>query len=90
MVRFPSPELEGEGVITEVLGPRGQPGVDTLMVLRAYNIPDEFDDDVLAEAREQARHFDEEDVEGRVDLRDAPDRHHRPAPPPATSTTRSP
>jgi ribonuclease R len=70
MVRFPSPELEGEGVITEVLGPRGQPGVDTLMVLRAYNIPDEFDEDVLREAREQAREFDENSVEGRSDLRD--------------------
>jgi ribonuclease R len=70
MVRFPSAELEGEGVITEVLGPRGQPGVDTLMVLRAYNIPDEFDDEVLHEARSKAREFDEEDVEGRFDLRD--------------------
>ena len=70
MVRFPSATREGEGVITEVLGPRGTPGVDTLMVLRAFNIPDEFDDDVLQEAREQALHFDEENVEGRVDLRE--------------------
>ncbi|WP_152049762.1 ribonuclease R [Tautonia marina] len=70
MVRFPSAEMEGEGVITEVLGPRGQPGVDTLMVLRAYNIPDEFDEEVLHEARSKARDFDEEDVEGRFDLRD--------------------
>ena len=70
MVRYPSPKLVGEGVITEVLGPRGKPGVDTLMVLRAYNIPDEFDEDVLREAREQARSFDEENVEGRTDLRD--------------------
>ena len=31
MVRYPTPYLEGEGVITEVLGPRGQPGVDTLV-----------------------------------------------------------
>jgi ribonuclease R len=30
MLRFPTPEDRGEGVITEILGPRGQPGVDTL------------------------------------------------------------
>src|SRR5205823_1807546 len=29
MIRFPTPEERGEGVLTEVLGPRGKPGVDT-------------------------------------------------------------
>src|SRR4051812_23849081 len=37
MVRFPTPDDRGEGVITEVLGPRGQPGVDTLSTIRAFN-----------------------------------------------------
>src|SRR5205085_5791251 len=36
MLRFPSPEDRGEGVITEILGPRGQPGVDTLSIIRAF------------------------------------------------------
>ena len=44
MVRYPTPYREGEGVITEILGQRGQPGVDTLTVIRAFNIPDTFDD----------------------------------------------
>ena len=70
MVRYPSPALEGEGVITEVLGPRGMPGVDTLAVIRAFNIPDVIDDAVLDEAREQAKFFSEDHVEGRVDLRE--------------------
>ncbi len=70
MVRFPTPDWEGEGVITEVLGPRGQPGVDTLTVIRAFNIPDVFDDDILLEAREQARAFNENEISGRLDLRD--------------------
>src|SRR5262245_61867070 len=42
MVRFPTPDDRGEGVITEVLGPHGKPGVDTLSIIRAYNLPDEF------------------------------------------------
>ncbi|MFQ3592257.1 MAG: hypothetical protein SNJ82_03590 [Gemmataceae bacterium] len=42
MVRFPTIDSRGEGVITEVLGPHGQPGVDTLSIIRAYNLPDAF------------------------------------------------
>ena len=70
MVRYPSPYQEGEGVISEILGARGQPGVDTLSIIRAFGIPDVFDDDVLVEARQQAKAFNEDDVEGRLDLRE--------------------
>jgi ribonuclease R len=70
MVRYPTPLRAGEAVLTEVLGPKGQPGVDTLTVIRAFGIPDKFDDAVLIEAREQARDFDEEQLAGRRDLRD--------------------
>ena len=68
MVRFPSPEEHGEGVIVEVLGPRGQPGVDTLSVIRAYNLPDEFPEDAKTEAREAASAFSEDDLDGREDF----------------------
>src|SRR5207244_4898029 len=54
MLRFPSPGDRGEGVIAEILGPRGKPGVDTLSIIRAFGLPDEFPKDVLAEAREMA------------------------------------
>ena len=70
MIRFPSPSMRGEGVITEVLGPRGQPGVDTLSILRAYELPDKFADDVLSEARQQAAAFDESDLADREDYTD--------------------
>ena len=70
IVRYPTPYMEGEGVVTEILGKRGAPGVDTLTVIRAFNLPAVFDDDVLEDAREQARRFNEEDLGGRVDLRD--------------------
>jgi ribonuclease R len=68
MVRFPSPEDHGEGVLTEVLGPRGTPGVDTLSVIRAYNLPDTFPDDALEEAREVAAAFRETELAGREDF----------------------
>ncbi len=72
MLRYPGGGRGGEGVITEVLGPRGQPGVDTLMVLRAFNIPDTFGPHVLEEARQVAERFDETDLDNRLDLRQVP------------------
>ena len=68
MLRFPSPEDRGEGVITEILGPRGTPGVDTLSVIRAFGLPDKFPEDVLEEAREAAAAFHEDDLHGREDF----------------------
>jgi ribonuclease R len=68
MVRFPGPEDRGEGVLTEVLGPHGQPGVDTLSVIRAYGLPDAFPEDALAEARLAAEAFREDDLDDREDF----------------------
>jgi ribonuclease R len=69
MLRFPSQEdYRGEGVIVEVLGPRGRPGVDTLSIVREYGLPDKFPDDVLEEARAAADAFREDDLAGRTDF----------------------
>ena len=68
MARFPSHFNEGEGVILEVLGKRGEPGVETLSILREYDLPETFDEDVLDDAREQAKLLDETVPKGRDDL----------------------
>ena len=68
MVRFPSAEDRGEGVITEILGPRGQPGVDTLSVIKAFGLPEAFPELVLQEARKAAAQFTEGDLLGREDF----------------------
>src|SRR5436190_11195084 len=68
MLRFPRLDDRGEAVISEVLGPRGQPGVDTLSIIRAFGLPDVFPEDALAEAREAAARFSEKDLDGREDL----------------------
>src|SRR5262245_11342438 len=67
MVRFPSHVHDGEGGITEVLGARGAPGVDTLSVIREFNLPGDFPEHALSEARHQAERFDES-TDGRLDL----------------------
>jgi ribonuclease R len=68
MVRFPSPVHDGEGVITEVLGPGGKPGVDTLSILREFDLPEAFPEDALEEARIEADKFDESIPAGRLNL----------------------
>jgi ribonuclease R len=69
MVRYPTAYEAGEGVITEILGARGQPGVDTLSIVRAYNLPDTFDEETLDEARHEARRFSEDAIGARLDRR---------------------
>lgn len=69
MLRFPSPEFAGEGVVVEVLGRRGDPGVDLLSIIREFHLPDAFSADALAQAREQARVHDTDAVpRDRLDL----------------------
>jgi ribonuclease R len=68
LIRYPSATREGEGVITEVLGQRGQPGVDTLTIMREFALPDRFPDEVLEAAREQSERFSESVDQGRTDL----------------------
>jgi ribonuclease R len=68
MVRFPSHTRDGEGVVVEVLGPRGEPGVDTMSIIYEFNLPGEFPDDVLEDSRQRADQFDESIGRGRRDL----------------------
>ena len=67
MVRFPSHLRDGEGVVVEVLGQRGSPGVDTLSIIREFNLPQDFPEDALDEARRRADDFDESIPDGRLD-----------------------
>jgi ribonuclease R len=68
LLKFPTVDSRGEGVITEVFGPLGKPGVDTLTIIRAFGIPDEFPEEALAEGRAQADRFNETDLHGRTDF----------------------
>ncbi|HEY2412298.1 MAG TPA: RNB domain-containing ribonuclease, partial [Pirellulaceae bacterium] len=67
MVKFPTHISAGEAVIVEVLGKRGDPGVDTLSIIHEFGLPQEFPEDVLEDARQQAELFDEV-IGNRLDL----------------------
>lgn len=67
-VHWENKHVSPEGEITEVLGPAEEPSVDTLSIIRQYELPDCFPDHVLREAEEAAEKMA---VPGkRVDLRD--------------------
>ncbi|MBL9083769.1 MAG: ribonuclease R [Planctomycetales bacterium] len=68
MVRFPTYWASGEGVITEVLGKRGEPGIDTLSIIREFQLPEAFPDDVVEDSRRQADMFDETELGERLDF----------------------
>ncbi|MBE74568.1 MAG: ribonuclease R [Rhodopirellula sp.] len=69
MVRFPDTHDAGEAVLVDVLGARGEPGVDTLSIIHEFGLIEEFPESAMQEARRQAELFDPEKVpEGRRDL----------------------
>ncbi|MDE0735181.1 MAG: ribonuclease R [Pirellulaceae bacterium] len=68
IVKFPSRTRPGEGVVLEVLGPQGAPGVDTRSIIHQYNLPTDFPEAVMEDARQQATQFNEEISEDRQDL----------------------
>ncbi len=65
ILTFPTVWREGEGVIVEVLGPRGDLKTDTTAVMRQFGLSDHFSDEVLAEARQQSRLFEKWEDEHR-------------------------
>ncbi len=62
------PYRNPEGKITEILGMPGQPGVDMLTVLKTYDLPEQFPDDVMNEAEQASAKLSDEELSKRVDL----------------------
>ncbi len=59
-----------EGRIVEILGHIDDPKDDVLAVVRAFNIPEDFPEDVIRQLSEVPDHVSELDIEGRRDFRD--------------------
>jgi ribonuclease R len=69
-VERPAPGRPPRGKVAEVLGDPNEPGVDVLVVLRHYEIPEDFPDAVLEAAARFPADPRPEDWAGREDLRD--------------------
>ncbi len=64
------PRLQECGVLQELLGQAGEPGVDILSIMRGHGLVSEFPPDVNAEAHSFTRAVNAKDLEERRDLRD--------------------
>ncbi len=68
--RWPGRRRNPEGRIIEILGRRGDAGVDVLSVIRSYGIREKFPASVLKEAEQLPTMVRKNQLGGRVDLRD--------------------
>ena len=68
IVEYPKPGELPAGVIVERLGAGGEAAVETLSVIRAHSLPDEFSEAALREARRAVDTFSPAKVRGREDL----------------------
>jgi ribonuclease R len=68
LTRFPDTGVLGEGVVTEVLGRAGDPGVETRAVIAAHCLRTTFPPEAMEEARAAAQRLEEVETD-REDLR---------------------
>jgi len=69
ITRWPSATRGPVGRVIEVLGRIDQPGVDTQIIIRKFNIPDAHGEEAIAEATRLGLAVKERDIKGRTDFR---------------------
>ena len=69
ITKWPEKNRNAEGRIIEILGYEDEKGVDVMSIIRAYNIPYEFPDEVIKEAQAIPTTISEEEIAKRRDLR---------------------
>ena len=72
LTRYPAPYRAPLGRIVEVVGNVDDPGVDLLVVVAKHGLPDEFPEDVLAEAEAVPSEVSLRALSAREDFRDRP------------------
>ncbi|MFC3770549.1 ribonuclease R [Paenibacillus sp. GCM10012303] len=70
IVTYPQGRAAAEGRVVEILGHKDDPGVDILSIIRKYQLPEAFPEEVTAEAEGVPDSISEGDLRGRRDLRD--------------------
>ena len=69
ITKYPKKGKNAEGKIVEILGRIDEAGVDMLSLIKEHNLPDEFPEPVLEEARRCGNKVDKKDIPNRVDKR---------------------
>ena len=69
ITKYPEKGKNAEGKIIEVLGDPNQAGVDMLSLIKEYNLPSIFPEQVVEEAKKFGDKIDPKDIPNRVDCR---------------------
>lgn len=69
IIKYPEKGKNAEGEIIEILGGVNEAGIDMLSLIKQYELPNEFPEEVLKEARAFGNKINEKNLEGRKDLR---------------------
>lgn len=72
ITQYPEGHHAATGVVEEVLGRVGDPGVDVLAVIHQFSLSQEFPDEVKQQVAAMRLELAAEDLRGRTDLRDLP------------------
>jgi ribonuclease R len=69
IVNYPEGRAAAEGEVVEILGHKDDPGVDILAIIRQFQLPEAFPDEVMQEAEAAPDSISEDEIKGRRDLR---------------------
>lgn len=70
ITKYPENGKNAEGKVVEVIGNVNEAGVDMLSLIKEYNLPAKFPEEVVQEAKSKGDEINPKDIKNRVDLRD--------------------
>lgn len=70
ITQYPESRRNPEGRVIEILGHKNDVGTDILSIIRKYDLPEEFPEEVLMQVKNIPDEVREDDKKGRKDLRD--------------------
>ena len=70
ITKMPHADKSAEGKIIEIIGDIDQAGVDMISLIKEYDLPYEFPERVINQAKSISQTIDEKDIKNRRDLRD--------------------
>ena len=70
IIKYPQNGKKAEGKIIEVLGNVNEAGVDMLSLIKEYNLPSTFPEEVVQEAKRCGNKVDKKEIPNRVDFRE--------------------
>lgn len=68
--KYPTKNKKAEGKVVEILGFKGEKGVEILSIIRRFNINTEFDENIKKEVNNIPQEVNKDEIKKRLDLRD--------------------